>query len=159
MFGSSRKVALVGHSGVGKSSCLRAANGTADGEMDIGLGTPISSPLEVAMKWITDNDEPMIVVSVHRELLKDLAHAKERGAHPKFFDMVLFVYLAISDNAKWEQRLRCQSAEKPRTESRIEEVLACFQEFDWLFRRLADRTIPTDQLDVAEVVAAVKKLQ
>jgi hypothetical protein len=127
--------------------------------MDIGIGGAESPPMELAMTWMTDNLEPIIVVSVHRELLKSLALAKENGAHARFFDAVLFVYLAISDKAKWEQRLRSPSAEKHRSESHIKVVLACFQEFDSLFRRLADRTIPTDQLDVTEVVAALKMLQ
>jgi hypothetical protein len=96
--------ALIGHSGSGKSSCLRALGISQDvAEMDRGLGVAASPPAEVALEWIVKTKQPVAVVGVHRELLKTIGQRIEeiRASYPK----IRFVYLRKT-KAELEANLR-----------------------------------------------------
>ena len=63
-----RRLALICHSGAGKSACLaQLAAEPRLADMDVALGTHKSPALEVALRWLTDEStgQTVVVVSNH----------------------------------------------------------------------------------------------
>jgi hypothetical protein len=136
-----QKIALIGHSGSGKSSCLIALGIPQElAEMDQGpIGTKVSPSVEVSLDWIEKTKQPVVVVGVHRELLKSLGDRIDeiRLSHPG----IRFVYLR-KPKAELEINLHQKAAEgHDRPKNQIDDVLKDYDENDGLFGRIADWVI------------------
>ena len=91
-----RRVALIGHSGAGKSACLLSLgidHNAAD--MDAALGTKQCPTLALALDWLASDDglPDLAVVSNHEQMLLQMQRAKLAGQHADLFSKVQLVYL------------------------------------------------------------------
>ncbi len=74
-------VALIGHTGAGKSSCLRALGIDLKlADMDSALGA-FDPGWQRTLEWIRATDQTMVAVGVHWSL-ETLAQIKQRGDCP-----------------------------------------------------------------------------
>src|SRR5262245_55701888 len=115
---SSRKVALIGHSASGKSSCLLQLGvdrNTAEMEAVFGRQAP---SLERTLDWLATENKTMSVVVIHphEELLRDLSHAKMAGRNEGQFSRIHFIYL-FKPKARLERHLARPTASKRRRDS------------------------------------------
>src|SRR6516164_6413594 len=92
-----RKLALIGHSGSGKSEAIRLLGIDKHlAEMDCALGTGTKVPtLTEALTWLTDGTEgqSVVVVSNHEEMLGAMLRAKQAGECADRFAQLFLVYL------------------------------------------------------------------
>jgi len=155
------KIALIGHSGAGKSVCLdelRIDRRSAD--MDASFGRNHCPSLAAAVRWLMNetSDQPIVVVSNHEEMLKVMWQAKLRGEEGELFRCVLFVCLR-----KPKDRLACHLA-KPNAAGRCRDLasqqytLTSYDRLDAMFQELAGNTIDCTTKGVAEVAAEVASL-
>jgi shikimate kinase len=86
-----KRVALIGHSGAGKTSSLLRLGYPATADMDVGLGTTHCPSLADALDWIVTRDSKVVVVSNHEGMLVKMLEAKR--ANPSRFRCFLLVYL------------------------------------------------------------------
>jgi threonine synthase len=151
-----RRIALIGYSGAGKSSCLFDRE-TADMDAVLGIRQPPS--LEVALDWLTNPLTPsIVVVSNHEEMLKRMREAKKAGLYPEKFSAVCFVYLK-TPKVELESYLKKQTAEGYRRDVAAQRyTLDHYDCFDSLFTDLADCIVDCSLRSVDEVAAQVKKL-
>jgi len=149
------KIALIGHSGAGKSDCLLEMGGDpVMAEMDCGLGTGKAPTMQQALEWITNTprDQGVVVFGVHIDTLNEIARAKEREDANALLSQVRFVYLLCNDRQIYEERLR---SDRNRSEDNIRSVLNDYEQLKGLFRRVADHIIDTTHRDIAQVVEEV----
>jgi len=149
------KIALIGHSGAGKSDCLLEMGGDAAvAEMDCGLGTGKAPTMQQALEWIasTPRDQGVVVFGVHRDTLNEIARAKERKDADILLSQVRFVYLHCDDRQIYEERLR---SDRNRSEDNIRSALNDYEVLKGLFSRVADHTIDTTHKDLAEVAEEI----
>ncbi len=157
---SDRKIALVGHSGCGKSSAYRELlnRGYCGAEMDPALGIEKSPSFDEAMEWMISYKANFLVVSVHERMLDEIAHVKEKGEKKELLKKLSFVYLSTSKE-KLEERLMKQTAEtRKRPDNHIQAVLNYYFKMDTLFRRVADYIIDTTDKDNAQVVEEILRI-
>jgi len=101
------KIALIGHSGAGRSDCLlEMAGDPAVAEMDCGLGTGKAPTMQQALEWIagTPRDQGVVVFGVHIDTLNEIARAKERRDANVLLSQVRFVYFLC--NLAFRQRVK-----------------------------------------------------
>jgi hypothetical protein len=152
-----RKIALIGHSGAGKSACLKELGIDRNrADMDMALGTVPAPSLAQAAQWLVSTEDPIMAVSNHPTLLDDMRQAKRRGEQEELFRCALFVYLRKPKN-RLERHLkkpRPDEPVRPLPEQRF--TLDSYDCFDARFQELADRTINCPTEGVAEVAEKVK---
>ena len=145
-----RKIALIGHSGSGKSECLKRL-----AEMDSALGTNESPSLQDAVNWMAGTP-CVVVVGVHKELLRNIPRAKatkEHGENPG----PLFVYLYMRKD-KLEKCLNRDVQKGRREASNARAALSDYEELDGIFRRVADYIIDTSALEIDQVADEIRHL-
>jgi guanylate kinase len=149
------KIALIGHSGAGKSECLQRLGGDpARAEMDKVLGTGKPPTIQQALEWIMcmPQHQDIVVFGVHIDTLNEIARAKARKDDNVLLAQVRFVYLRNEDRRSYEERLQGDS---DRSEDNIRSALRDYESLNSLFSRVADHTIDTAYKDIAEVVKEI----
>jgi len=141
---SVRRIAVIGHSGAGKSSCLTALGiDPKEADMDAVLGTTTSPPLEKALNWLSDGVPAfsILVVSNHEQMLVAMRQAKLDGKYPNQFSAVCFVYLRKPKD-QLQVHLGLPSADgRNRDKASQRYTLDNYERFDTLFTQLADRIV------------------
>jgi guanylate kinase len=153
------KIALIGHSGAGKSACLRELGGNpAIAEMDRVLGTGKWPSMQEALEWIvsTPPDQSIVVFGVHIDTLREIAQAKERQDSNSLLFQVRFVFLCNHDRRSYENRLR---SDPNHSESNIHSALNSYEPLMDLFIRVADYIIVTTHKSIAQVADEVLAYQ
>ena len=140
----SSKIALIGHSGAGKSFCLKQLGidgGTA--EMDAALGTEKSPRLDVAFRWLTEDsrDQPLVVVSNHEEMLIEMWKAKLAGLYAERFACVRWVYLCKPKDQLAQHLAKPMPGGRSRDLPGVRYTLKNYDQFHRIFADLADHTI------------------
>jgi RNase adaptor protein for sRNA GlmZ degradation len=149
------KIALIGHSGAGKSECLRKLGGDpAIAEMDKALGTGKPPTMQQALEWIVSRPQhqDIVVFGVHINTLNEIACAKARKDDNVLLAQVRFVYLRNKDRHRYEERLR---GDPDRSEDNVRSALENYESLNVLFNQVADHTIDTAYKDIAEVIKEV----
>src|SRR5258708_28897772 len=98
-----RKIAIIGTSGAGKSTCVKLLGGDLSvAEMDRHFDTGVSPPYEEVLRWMLErtDGQDVLDMSAHFQMLVDMAAAKRDRRHANRFDQVLFVYLYNLDPEK-----------------------------------------------------------
>jgi hypothetical protein len=157
----SKKIALIGHSGAGKTSCLlQLGVDLQRAEMDIALSPEQSPPLATALRWLAEGstDQTIVVVSNHEKMLKEMQEAKAAGEFGEYFAKIHFVYL-------WKPKDRLTPhLEKPHPGGKLRDsankqcTLATYDRFHQLFHSMADSTIEVAAKSVQEVAAEITAL-
>jgi hypothetical protein len=155
------RIALIGHSAAGKSSCLSELGiPLSEADMDAALGTDRCPSLTKGMKWLVEDskEQPIVVVSNHEALLKDMCSAKGDGAQSDCFNSLCIVYLRQP-----KDRLATQLA-TPGTGGRTRDLrsqrytLDNYKCFDVMYQKLADYTIDCTGKEVPDVALEIKGL-
>lgn len=153
-----RKVALIGHSGAGKSTCIKLMGGRLDvADMDKARFATLPPSVEEALNWMVTNDESILSISVHRDTLFRMTQAKKMGSDARFHEL-FFLYLYRA-----KEKLSA-SLEKPTAYSTYRDngnkahTMKDYAELDRIFRELADSIIDTSNLEVQQVVENIKSL-
>jgi RNase adaptor protein for sRNA GlmZ degradation len=152
------KIALVGHSGSGKTTYAGRINkDRMVGDMDrMGLiGVPTAD--EIIAK-ILDTSAQCVAVSVHIKDkgrgLVEVLRLKAQGEDRRFAG-IRFVYVSAREEVL---HARLTAPGEARTTGNIASTMADFYEADVLFRSLADVEIPTSDLSVDQVVSRILRL-
>jgi hypothetical protein len=149
-----RKIALIGHSGSGKTTCSTALSGV---EMDLGLFPPNRPPtINEMVNWMKAQTRHLIVVGVHKETLKEMADAKQNGDYFEFFEKFMFVYFTSSKELL-RARLTAQVEKRERNQD-SNQIINDFDELDSTFKRLRDVEIDTSFLSAPELVALIRAI-
>jgi hypothetical protein len=156
-----RRVALVGHSGAGKSACLEHLGiDRATADMDAVFGTQAEEmpQLEAALAWLADGttERPIVVVSNHERLLRAMPEAKCGGRHREEFARILFLYLHKQRDRLQRHLARPIDGGRRRPLDAQRYTLGMYRDFDHLFRHLADRTLEVADRQTADVAAEVR---
>ena len=156
-----RKIALIGHSGSGKSACLIELSKTHTdidsviAEMDRSLGTNDSPSMAKAFQWITENKSPVVAVGVHFELFKAIANFKNNG---NTIDNICFVYLRkIKSDLASHLKLPNEYGEL-RQDDNVNGTIAKYGELDGIFMRVQDHTIDIAVKDVSSVAQDIERM-
>jgi len=98
-----RRVALIGHSDAGKTSCLLALGVDCKAaDMDAVLGTTHCPSLDSALQWLANKHAlDLVVVSNHEQMLVKMRQAKLAGKFGDYFTRVLLVYLHKPKDLYW----------------------------------------------------------
>ena len=156
-----RRFALIGHSGVGKSSCLLALGidrNTAD--MDAVLGTQHSPSMGTALGWLTgEGSTPsIVVVSNHEQMLTAMQQAKLALQQREQFSAVCFVYLRKSKDQLREHLALPSAGGRSREPTGRQYTLDNYERFDQLFKDLANRIVDCSARNVAAVATEIREL-
>lgn len=155
-----RRVAIIGHSASGKSSCLKELKidrGLAD--MDCRFGTSDIPLLQKVLDYLVSVDTPPIVaVSNHRDLLAKLCCAKHSQSYRDTFQSIHFVYLKKAKE-KLSEHLRLRDTDgRQRCEDNINSTIKYYDEFDNIFIKLADRWIDCTEMPIDRVAERIRQL-
>lgn len=153
------KAVLVGHSAAGKTACAALLNGSRRGDMDVGLGTTKSPPLDVALTWLLSPTRPSVVVlSNHEEMLTRLRFAKVNHEQHEAFSRLMFLYLH-----KPKERLKrhlarptCGGSNRPLDAQRY--TLDHYDRFHMLFSDIADAIIDCSTRSTQQTADVVRSL-
>jgi energy-coupling factor transporter ATP-binding protein EcfA2 len=155
------RIALIGHSGAGKSSYLshRGIDPHA-ADMDTALGVDCSPPLEQALAWMTEGAEgqAVVVVSNHEEMLEAMHQAKRTGRHAESFACVRLVYLRKPKDRLARHLGRPTAAGDPRDDACRRYTLGSYERLDKMFSEMADDVIDCGSKSIEEVAAEVNAL-
>ena len=156
----SRRVALIGHSGAGKSACLVALQVDCDSaDMDAVLGTKHCTSLPAALEWLTSDSTPeLVVVSNHEQMLLAMRGAKLGGQFADQFARVLLVYLHKPKNQLGNHLAMPNAGGLRRKPDSVLYTLDHYDRFKALFRDLADRSVDCSGRAVADVAAEVQAI-
>ena len=156
-----RRIALIGHSGAGKSSCLLSLGIDRKlADMDTVLGKKQSPPLEAALGWLAlDMLVPVIVVvSNHEQMLLEMRKAKLDGQYSEQFAAIRFVYLHKSKQQLQAHLTLPTAGGQIRRQSDQKYTLDHYQRFHALFSQIADCIIDCSGCSVEVVAAQVSGL-
>jgi shikimate kinase len=151
-----KRVALIGHSGAGKSACLLSLEiDRKAADMDVVLGTKQCPKLVSALGWLAnDGGVPnLVVVSNHEQMLKEMHKAKLAGQYADHFSKVQLVYLHKPKDELLEHLANRTAGGRNREPADVQYTLDHYDRFHILFSQLADQTVECSQKSV-EVVAA-----
>lgn len=114
-----RKIALLGHSGAGKSACLKLMGLSRSCEMDTKFGVAVPPDAQTALDWIAHHPRQLVSVSVHKHTLEQIRVLKDRD-DPAFPKNVYFLYLYRAKTGLEEclNRKRAEGCERPSGGSR-----------------------------------------
>lgn len=155
-----RRIALIGHSASGKSSCLCDLQpNPADADMDSVLGTTHCPTLQQALAWLDQDDQTLqfVAVSNHEETLKALNQARQRGEYATQFERLRLVYLRKDKNLLRKHLMMPTSGGTHRPQAHIKYTLENYERFDCLFRELADEVVECADRPVSEIVNEIRK--
>lgn len=159
-----KKIAIIGNSGMGKSTILRLTGADLTiADMDCAFPCKESSPYRNALEWMIDETpgQAILAVSVHREMLKRIADAKRCGLDGDYFSKILFVHLWNSDPEKHRQFLEKAVIERkvPKTSRHVEYVLKLREEVYGVCKIFANLTIDMAVTEMNEAAEIVKGLR
>jgi shikimate kinase len=158
---AARRVALIGHSCAGKTTCLeRLGFDPAIADMDKALGLRACNPgadalkaLGKALRWLAARDTPMVVtVSTVEEMLKLMKDGKMSGKHSEEFGRVVLVYLHHPLNEIREHLRERRDAEA------VGYTIRSYDLFHGLYTQLADRTVECAGKSAETVAAEVRDI-
>lgn len=150
-----RKIAIVGTSGSGKTTCLEFLGlQKLKCDMDRLLPTGVPQSMDAMISCILGSSCPVMAVSVHRAGLEEIARAKREGSEPRLSQM-FFVYLFVPKEIL-TIRLREDSAK--RTAGNIDGTLQEHGALDKMFREIADHCIDTSSLTTGQVANEIRIL-
>jgi shikimate kinase len=156
-----QRIALIGHSGAGKSACLLSLGIDRKlADMDAVLGTKQSPPLERALDWLAlDATAPaIVVVSNHEQMLLGMRKAKLDGQYREWFEAIRFVYL-YKPKEQLKAHLTLPTAGgRPRDQKSQRYTLDNYERFHTLFSQLADCTVDCSGRQVEVVAAEISAL-
>jgi shikimate kinase len=155
---TARRVALIGHSGAGKTACLQALcvnRETAD--MDAGLGRTQCPTLSEAFSWLASDrpDSRVLVVSNHEVMLTDMCRAKLSRQRSGQFDCFCLVYLHKPLEELHRDLLRRTADGGARKADGVQYTIAHYERLHALYSQLADRTVECEGRSVEAVAAEV----
>ncbi len=155
------KVALLGTSFVGKSTCARALNDDSDaGDMDLGEGVGASRcPESVAMiQWILDRPVTYVAVSVHVEDdgkgIRGLRDLKLNRGDARL-DQIHFIYL-FATKEELKARARVKLGKQPDAD--VDGHFRGYDRDDRLFREFMDEIVDVAGKTRKEVTAEVQSI-
>ncbi len=155
------KVALIGASFSGKSTCARALNSDSnDGDMDLGEGVGAARCPESAtmIQWILDRSVAYVAVSVHVEDdgkgLRGLRDLKRERADGRLAQ-IHFVYLIAT---KEDLKVRAREKLGKPTDAKLDEHFRGYERDDRLFRELMDDIVDVKGKTRHEVEAEVQTI-
>jgi hypothetical protein len=157
-----RKVALIGHSGAGKSShLLHVGADRRLADMDSTFAGRPSPPLAEALAWLTESTEgqPVVVVSNHEEMLKAMRLAKSQGLYQERFARLWFVYLCKPKDQIARHLAMPTAGGRDREPAGRDYGLANYERFHALFQALADDTIDCADKTVAGVATEIRAIE
>lgn len=148
------KIALIGHSGSGKTSTAGHFAGTlVEYNMDHNLDTGTCWEADAIKECILKMPSQVVAVSVHRDALIKIARCKSIG-DLRYHSSIYYIYTRVEINAL-EKRLR---AKGDRKESSIREILNEYKAMDTVFSEIADKTIDSSCLSLGEVARQIRLL-
>lgn len=153
------KIALMGHSGAGKSACLLQLGIDQNrADMDVALGAQCSPPLVTALQWLTDGTqgEGLVVISNHEEMLKTMQRAKANGEFPNYFNRLCLVYLWKPKGRLARHLARPNSGCHLRDHPSQRYTLDNYDRFHVMYQSMADRVISVGDKSVQAVATEVK---
>ncbi|MHB9010661.1 MAG: hypothetical protein ACYC49_00320 [Ignavibacteriaceae bacterium] len=150
------KILLIGHSGSGKTDCRRYLNIPENAEMDLGLGTLMAPSYQETIDWVSANESSIVVISVHKDTLKELNNKKEKNNNEVFKNLI-FVYLHKS-KSKLADHLQLDVTNGKRKKSNLCDTLNSYEEMDQIFSKLSDVKIVTTDISISMVAERVISL-
>jgi shikimate kinase len=155
---SKRRVALIGHSGAGKTACLLALHVdrlTAD--MDAGPGKAKCPSLNEALSWLANDGHisQVLVVSNHESMLKEMLNAKLHGQHSDQFQCFNLVYMHKPLEELRRDLLRLTAEGSPRPADGVQYTIDHYERLHTLYSTLADRTVECKDKSVEAVADEV----
>lgn len=151
-----RKVALIGHSGAGKSTCVKLLGGRLDvADMDKARFTTWPPSLEEALNWMATNDESVLSISVHRDTLVKMAQAKKKGEDVRFHGL-FFLYLYRTEEKLLASLERPTAYGTYRGNGNKAHTLKDYAELDGIFGELADSIIDASDLEIQQVAGSIR---
>ena len=154
---SKKKIALIGASAVGKSSCAQQFEEVAGASsMDKKFGK-VAPSLEAAVAWIVSGTSEVVVdVSAHEDLLFELYdHRRNRVTKPVDLKDILFVHLYCPVPGIRLQRLR----QSGRREGALPEAIAWDELVNNMCHTIADVSINTADMSLDEVQQTISSLR
>jgi ATPase subunit of ABC transporter with duplicated ATPase domains len=155
---SRRCIGLIGHSGAGKSACLRALRiriETADMDASIGrLGCP---SLDDALNWLVSGkeDSRVLAISNHEEMLVQMSSAKLSKRDSHRFDSFLLTYLHKPLAEIRRDLSRLTDGGVARDAPGVKYTIENYSRLHALYAKLADRTVACEGKSVETVAAEV----
>lgn len=149
-----RPLVLIGHSGVGKSSCLRTLGIADSADMDCEFADPDSTSLDETLDWLGRRlaTDRIVALSTHEKMLRALTWAKQGEKYREQLQAWCFMYLRASKSQLRTRLLRPTATGEPRSPAGRRYVLQRYYELDGLFTRLADCSIDCSGQSI-EVIA------
>src|SRR5579862_5390358 len=127
---AARRVALIGHSGAGKSSCL-SIMGLDCNVADMDAVFKQLPSLAEALGWLA-SEKPqsgVVVVSNYEQMLKGIVAAKQAGLYPSQFSRVHFVYLHWPLEELRKNLTRLSASGSSREPKGVEYTIAHYESF------------------------------
>jgi ATPase subunit of ABC transporter with duplicated ATPase domains len=134
-----RRIALIGHSGAGKSTCLRILGYEMTADMDHGLGTRACPSLKDALKWIAEQESKVIVISNHEVMLNQMRDAK--AAKSDLLTGVSFIYLHVPPAELSDYLRKPLESGSARSAAGVNYTINNYSALHTLYDQLADWTI------------------
>jgi shikimate kinase len=155
------RIALIGHSGAGKSSCLaELAIVHKRADMDATFRTDRCPSLTDGIQWLVEDskDQPIVAVSNHEKMLEAMRSAKKRGEHAEFFKSLRFVYLRQPKDrlAMHLAMLGPGGSSRPLRDQNY--TLQNYERLHLMYQELADLTIDCTAKGVSEVAVEIRGL-
>ena len=149
-----RPLVLIGHSGVGKSSCLRTLGIADSADMDCEFTDLDSIPLDKTLAWLGRRlaTDRIVALSAHEKMLRALTWAKHTEKYRDLLQAWCFMYLRASKSQLRARLLRPTATGESRSQAGRRYVLQRYYELDALFTRLTDCSIDCSGQSV-EVIA------
>lgn len=147
-----RKIALIGHSGSGKTTSAKNLCTSSDKsivDMDCCIPTNTPPGIEVMLDWVNNHKEEVLALSVHiaelEEMSKDKINDRYKG--------ILFVYLHTE-----KEELCKRLLSRGETEDTANRIINNFVKDDNIYTALMDEIIKTTNKSNETVVAEIKQL-
>ncbi|HWW01286.1 MAG TPA: hypothetical protein VNZ64_16435 [Candidatus Acidoferrum sp.] len=149
----SARIALIGHSAAGKSSCIEKLGFSRElADMDRALGVRVAPPVSEFRDWLSAKDTPAVIaLSIHPPMLDAYYKAaRELG--------VLLVYLFKSrERIKEHVKLQQPNGDfRPEVDQSV--TVHTHAHFDNIFREAKDLIIDCSDKDTAAVAIGVKRI-
>ena len=162
-----RRVALIGHSGAGKTACLQELGlDRALADMDKALGLHPCAPgnaalmaLDKALRWLTAGATPMVVTVCNvEEMLKVMKDAKLNGKRSEEFGCIVLVYLHNPREELREHLARPTADGVTREADGVEYTINNYARLHTLYSKLADRIVDCSGMTIERVAEEVAEI-
>ena len=148
-----RKIALIGLSGSGKTTCAEALRSTIDisvvVDMDCGISPDMAPGVEKMIGWILSNPERILAISVHIAELEEMSRKNSDDR----LSQILFIYLHC-EKAELSRRLLTRGT----TEDNMLSVIKDFERNDLIFRNLSGAIVKTTGKSIEDVTSEIRSV-